>query len=151
MQEFIYPYGQDPYGYDRQNQKLIQDVGKSIQDEFNAIHYYTRLAELTTNPEFKKSILGVRQDEIKHFGRFSRIYTELTGKYYPLLTLHPALPSSFHQGIRESIRDEQETVPFYKSIAARLSNQKQKKLVLQAANDEARHFNIFSNINSYLR
>lgn len=149
MQEYFY-YDQDPYGYYRQNQKLIQDIGKAVQDEFNAIHYYTKLAELTTNTEFRNLILRVRQDEIKHFHRFAKIYTDLTKKY-PHITLNHTLPTSFKQGIRESIRDEQETVPFYRSIAARLSNQKHKNTVMQAANDEARHFKVFSNINSYLR
>ncbi|MDP4164144.1 MAG: ferritin-like domain-containing protein [Bacillota bacterium] len=142
--------GFENYDYaERQNQKVLREINKALNDEFKAIHYYTRLAELAPNSQFKKAILGIRQDEIKHFGWFSTAYFKLSGKY-PTLVLGAELPSTFKSGIRASIKDEQETVPFYQALSSQISDVQTKQRVLRAAGDEHRHAQIFNQINTSL-
>lgn len=143
---YYQPFSFDQNEFDpRQNQQLLKDITKAINDEFQAVQYYTRLAELAPNKQFRQAVLGVRQDEIKHFHWFSRAYLELSGKY-PSITLGVELPGSFKRGIRDSIKDEQETVPFYRSIASQVGNQQIQQRFQRAANDEQRHAQIFSQI-----
>ena len=142
-------YGNHSASIFRENQKPIQEINKAINDEFNAIHYYTRLAELAPNEQFRQGILGVRQDEIRHFSGFSRSYFELTG-HFPNISLNVDLPASFKKGIHHSIKDEKGTVPFYKEIASKITNPKIQNRFLRAAADEQRHYELFSNVKSYL-
>ena len=65
----------------RLDEQLLRDINKAVSDEFSAIHYYTRLAELAPNNQFQQAILGIRQDEIKHFDWFSKAYYDLSGSY----------------------------------------------------------------------
>ncbi|WP_110113573.1 ferritin-like domain-containing protein [Bacillus sp. CGMCC 1.16541] len=150
----MYEYNQTtPYNHyeidNRQTEQLLKDMTKAINDEFAAIQYYTQLAKLAPNEQFRQAVLGVRQDEIRHFSSFARSYTELTGDY-PKISLDVDLPKSFKKGVRESIKDEAETVPFYQSIASRVPNPMIQNRFLRAANDEQRHAQIFQSINSYL-
>lgn len=131
----------------RPHQQVTKEIAKAINDEFQAIQYYTRLAELAPNKQFRQAVLAIRQDEIKHFHWFSRAYLELSGKYPPLV-LGVELPGSFKPGVRESMRDEQETAVFYRGLASQISNQKISQRFLRASNDEQRHAQIFSQIAS---
>lgn len=134
---------------ERENQKILREITKSLNDEFKAIHYYTRLAELAPNSQFKKAILGIRQDEIKHFYWFSTAYLKLSGKY-PTLVLGAELPSTFKSGVHASIKDEQETVPFYQTLSSQISDVQTKQRFWRAAQDEHRHAQIFTHINTSL-
>jgi rubrerythrin len=129
----------------RQQRQLLKDISKALNEEFQAIQYYTRLAELAPNKQARQAILGIRQDEIKHFYWFSKGYLDLAGKY-PSLTLGASLPSSYKRGVRDSIKDEQETVPFYQRIASLITDQQLKERFLKAAEDEHRHAQIFSQL-----
>lgn len=149
---YYQPYSYDPNGIDYrqqmqqiQAQPVLKDVAKAVNDEFQAIQFYTRLAELAPNSQIRQAILSIRQDEIKHFHWFSRDYVELSGKYPPI-KLGVQLPGSFQGGVRESIKDEQETVPFYRRIASQISRPQIQQHFMRAAEDEQRHAQIFSQI-----
>jgi rubrerythrin len=129
----------------RQQRQLLKDIAKALNDEFQAIHYYTRLAELAPNKQTRQAILGVRQDEIKHFHWFSKGYLDVSGKYPPI-TLGVTLPSSYKRGVRDSIKDEQETVPFYQRLSSQIADKQLKERFLKAAEDEHRHAQIFSQL-----
>ncbi|MGM0750992.1 MAG: ferritin-like domain-containing protein [Bacillota bacterium] len=145
-------YNQYPYYFenhdDRQiDRQLRRDIQKAINDEFKAISYYTQLAELAPNDTAKQAILGIRQDEIRHFNGFTQSYLQLTGRYPSINLVNPRdLPSNYRQGIRESIKDESETVSFYLSISNRLTEPRAKRRFLRAAYDEQRHAEILRNL-----
>ena len=94
----------------RLDEQLLRDINKAVNDEFSAIHYYTCLAELAPNNQFQQAILGIRQDEIKHFDWFSKAYYDLSGSY-PQISLNIKLPNTFQEGVSESIKDEEK--PFH--------------------------------------
>lgn len=147
---YYQPYSFNHEGSEyRPHTHLMDDVTKALNEEFQAIQYYTRLAELAPNAQFRQSILEIRQDEIKHFHWFTKSYKELFGHFAPL-TLGVKLPVSFQKGVHDSIKDEQEAVPFYKSIASKISNPQIRQRFIRAANDEGRHAQIFSQISHSL-
>jgi rubrerythrin len=135
-----HPY-EDMSEFQRQiDETLRRDIRKAINDEFKAISYYTKLAEMAPDNNARQAILGIRQDEIRHFNAFSQSYLSLTGGYPRINLVTPGdLPSNYRQGVRESIQDEAETVQFYLSIANRLSDPRAKRRFIRAAYDEQRH------------
>jgi rubrerythrin len=137
------------YSIYRNDPRIFQDINRAINDKFNTIHYYTRLAELAPTEPFRQYILTIRQDEIQNYGIFSNAYLELT-KQYPQVSKAVDLPKDYKQGIRKSIKAEQQTVTFYMNIAQRATNPTIKSMFLRAANDEQRHYRILSNLNSYV-
>lgn len=141
------PYSFQPEEMLYRQQQLLKDIEKAVNDEFQAVQFYTRLAELAPHQNDRTTILAVRQDEIKHFYRFSNDYFELSGQY-PQISLQVPLPGNYRSGVQESIKEEQDTVPFYQSIASQITNPRIKGHFLRAANDEQRHAQIFSQIAS---
>ncbi|WP_338749090.1 ferritin-like domain-containing protein [Bacillus sp. FJAT-52991] len=132
----------------RQNQALYRDINRAANDEYQAIQYYSALANMAPNNQMKQTVLGIRQDEIRHLNAFSRSYNRLTGGY-PDLTI-TAPPKSFREGVRESLKDEGKTPAFYRGIAARTTDQVTKRRFLEAAEDEARHEQLFRQIANQL-
>jgi rubrerythrin len=123
-----------------------RDIQKAINDEYTAIQYYTRLAQLAPIDKAKEEILGIRQDEIRHFYQFTKSFYQLSGKYPKLNIFNQQFPNSYRQGLRESIRDETETAPFYFSIASRTNDLRIKRRFTQAAFDEQRHAQILQRL-----
>ncbi|MCA1053938.1 ferritin-like domain-containing protein [Rossellomorea aquimaris] len=147
MHYHINPY-ESNHEFQRQiDPTLRRDIQKAINDQFKAISWYTQLAELAPDQNAKQAILGIRQDEIRHFNAFSQSYLNLTNRY-PRLNLvnQKDLPVNYRQGVRESIKDERETVPFYLSIANRLTDPRAKRRFTRAAYDEQRHAEILRNL-----
>ncbi len=143
------PYSLQPEDFAFRQRQLLQDMNKAINDEFQAIHYYTELAKLAPSQQWRRTVLAIRQDEIKHFYWFSNAYKQLSAKF-PKLSLKTTLPASFKSGVRDSINEERDTVPFYRRLASRITDPQIRDQFLSAANDEQRHSEIFSRINSAL-
>lgn len=118
--------------------QLIADIEKSIHGEYSAILCYEQLAKMTSCEEKKKQILEIRDDEIKHYHTFTKIYYRLTGeKIRPQIT--EPCPKNFRDGLKFAIQDEQETVDFYLDIADRSKDRYIKRKYKRAAADEQNH------------
>ncbi|WP_246258689.1 ferritin-like domain-containing protein [Kroppenstedtia pulmonis] len=59
---------------------IIADVAQSIQGQYEAIHYYSKLGTLAPDEQDREQILEIREDEIKHDYTFRQLYRSLTGK-----------------------------------------------------------------------
>jgi len=98
------------------NNRLILDLNKAINGEYNAIRYYEQLAKLAPNEEVKNRILEIQKDEIRHYQGFVYTYTYLTAQQ-PTLQINETLPQNFKSGILTAFKDEQEAVEFYHRVA----------------------------------
>lgn len=98
------------------NNKLILDLVKAINGEYNAIRFYEHLAQLAPNKEVKNRILEIRKDEMRHYQGFVYTYTYLTGQQ-PSPQINETLPQNFKSGILTAFKDEQEAVEFYHRVA----------------------------------
>jgi rubrerythrin len=96
--------------------ELVGNVMKAIQGEYNAIHFYEKLAALAPTDQIRKRILDIREDEMEHFKGFSHLYTCLTGQqFYPQIT--EPMPTNFQNGVVVAFHDEQETSDFYLTVS----------------------------------
>lgn len=127
------------------SQQLLDNLATAIDAEYHAIRTYEKLAQLTTDMDFRTIILNIRNDEVAHFRNFSQIYSDLTdGRQAPLTAV--TLPTDFREGIEESLRDELEDSKFYQDTAAFASDPRIAMILRDASGDEARHATWFSYI-----
>ncbi|MFD1426546.1 rubrerythrin [Kroppenstedtia sanguinis] len=116
---------------------LLQDIVKSINGQYNAITCYAQIAEMAPVQQ-KEKILGIRQEEIRHYHTFVNIYISLTGQKPPEITPEPC-PKNYREALEFALKDEQETVDFYLHIADRALTPYIKQAYMRAAQDEQRH------------
>jgi rubrerythrin len=117
---------------------LINDIQKAINGEYGAIECYDKLSKMAKTQVEKDQILEIRQDEIRHFEEFSRIYRDLTGRQ-PVAEIIEKCPDQYKEGVEFAFRDEQETVDFYLDIADKSQNPVIKETFRRAAADEQNH------------
>jgi rubrerythrin len=134
----MYPYTNYYDALYRQNNKLIRELEKAINGEYNAINCYEKLANLAPNEKEKSRILEIRQDESKHYQQFDQIYTRLTGRK-PQPKISEECPEVYLNGLEFALQDEQTTVDFYLEVADGISDQTIKEAFRRAASDEQNH------------
>lgn len=117
---------------------LINDIQKAINGEYGAIECYDKLSKMAKTQVEKDQILEIRQDEIRHFEEFSRIYRDLTGRQ-PVAEIVEKCSDQYKEGVEFAFRDEQETVDFYLDIADKSQNPVIKETFRRAAADEQNH------------
>ncbi|MDI3409640.1 ferritin-like domain-containing protein [Bacillus sonorensis] len=122
----------------RQNSRLIKDIGKAINGEHSAVICYQKLAQMAANPEIKKQILEIRQDEIRHFNTFLAFYTSLVDRKPDIKITEPC-PAQYQAGLEFAFKDEQETVDFYLETSDHAQDRKIKEAFKRAAADEQNH------------
>ncbi len=120
------------------DQALINDITKAINGQYSAIICYEQLAKMATNETVRNRILEIRQDEIRHYQVFSRIYTSLTGKQVTPQKAE-ACPSEFRAGLDAAFQDEQHTVDFYLEISDKAHDPFIKEQFKRASADEQNH------------
>ncbi|KSU81003.1 ferritin-like domain-containing protein [Fictibacillus enclensis] len=125
------------YNWNRDAQE-IANLEKALNGEYSAIICYEKTSLLAPNPEGKKTIQEIRQDEVNHYQVISAIYTQLTGRTFtPKQT--EACPTNYREGLKTGFKDEQETVDFYLKISDQASNNYIKEVFKRIAMDEQNH------------
>lgn len=125
--------------WNRQQDQLIRQVEKAINGEYTAIQCYENLAALAPDERQRKQILEIRDDEIKHFQTFTRIYNSLTGRQPQPKMTETCLFDSYAAGLEFAIEDEQETVDFYLEVADGAADRTIRKAFRRAVADEQNH------------
>ena len=128
------------YYYDEHEWNRQQNINllKAINGEYEAIHCYAELAKMAPSKKVREVIEEIRQDEIKHYDTFSKIYMQLTGSQ-PQIAKQPTCPNQYVKAIDSAFIDEQETVDFYHSIANETTNSMIRSAFRRAAEDEQNH------------
>lgn len=134
----MYPFTNYYDAIYRQTNKFVGDIEKAINGEYSAIDCYAKLANLAPNQKERERILEIRQDEIKHYQEFVRIYRQLTGRQ-PQPKIVEQCPSHYRNGLEFALQDEQKTVDFYMEMADAATDQFIKGAFHRAAIDEQNH------------
>ncbi|MEK5340315.1 ferritin-like domain-containing protein [Weizmannia sp. FSL W8-1119] len=111
---------------------------RAINGEYSAIACYEQIARRAPSAEARNIIMEIRDDEIRHFQTFSQFYTNLTGRR-PQSQISEACPSTYKGGLEFAVKDEQNTVDFYRELARSANSPAMKQAFLEAAKDEQHH------------
>ena len=117
---------------------LVKQIIMAINGEYNAIKCYEKLAKLAPTEEERKQILEIRKDEISHFKQLISLYSGLTG-IDPKPQQTEICEENYIRGLEAALKDEQNTVDFYLSVADETTNAAAMQLFERAAKDEQQH------------
>ncbi len=128
------------YYYDEHEWNRQQNINilKAINGEYEAIQCYAELAKMAPSNKVREVVEEIRQDEIKHYDTFSKIYMQLTGSR-PQIVKQPTCPDQYLKAVDSAFIDEQETVDSYHSIANETTNTMIRSAFRRAAEDEQNH------------
>ncbi|KAB2952669.1 ferritin-like domain-containing protein [Heliorestis acidaminivorans] len=128
----------DHHDHHRPSSPLTDKIAKAIVDEFQAVQFYTRLAELAPTMEARQIIRDILAEERRdHYRTFVDIYRSLTNRQ-PKVSAGP-LPATYAAGLQMAIRDELQSVANYQAISEMATDPYISKVFSSAAMDEQRH------------
>jgi rubrerythrin len=130
-------YYYEDHDWNRQ-QNLNSQILKAINGEYEAIHCYAEIVKMAPSSKVREVVEEIRQDEIRHYETFSKLYVQLTGSQ-PQITKQPKCSNQYLRAIDEAFLDEQETVDFYHTIANETTNSMIRSAFRRAAEDEQNH------------
>lgn len=131
------PYYNDFFRITNDTQ-LLNDIQKAINAEYSAVACYEKLSKMAPTQKEAEQILEILNDETRHLGEFSKIYTNLTGQQ-PTYKIIEECPDNYIDGIEFAFTDEQEAVDFYLDIADKAQDPFIKERFRRAAADEQNH------------
>jgi rubrerythrin len=138
----------------------------AVQRKQNAIEHYKRAARDCDHPSGHQMFLVVLAEEMQHLEALEKMLknadTDLSGlgDLENLATIMESLRARTVTGAACSLDDmeafkfvmdmEREDYDFYKELAAMTSDEKEKALFEELADDEEKHFEVMSETHSFL-
>lgn len=120
------------------NETLMERIQTAITGEYNAITCYQVLMNQAHTEHERQQIGEIREDEMHHFQVLSSLYQQLTGQtFQPQLT--EQCPSTYMEGLRHAIEDEQNTVDFYLETGDMATDPQIRAIFYRFAKDEQHH------------
>ncbi|WP_010631161.1 ferritin family protein [Sporolactobacillus vineae] len=120
------------------NDTLIERIKAAISGEYNAVNCYQVLMNQARTAHERRQIGEIRDDEMRHYQALSTLYQQLTGQtFQPQQT--EQCPSTYMEGLRHAIEDEQNTVDFYLETGDMAADPQIRSLFYRIAKDEQNH------------
>jgi rubrerythrin len=132
------PSGSAPFFPSPVDPSLVSDIEKAIDGQYTAIACYAQLIREAPAEPARIIIEEIRNDEIRHYHTFIRIYTSLTGRA-PTPKITEKCPADYRQGLVAAFLDEQRTTDFYRDIADKARRSDIAEAFRRAAEDEQHH------------
>jgi len=123
--------------------KFICDLATAINNEYEAVKFYTELAAIAPCEAARDFIIHARDDEKKHYSMFCRLYLELTGRQHVVAEPHIKTPG-FCTGVMESVKDELEAADMYREMLLSTTSMKVRDIMFEAMTDEMEHATRFT-------
>jgi rubrerythrin len=128
---------------------LIQKLSITIQDETNAVDFYTRLLSMAPNELHKEFVADALEEEKNHLATFKKVYAFLTGE-----TLSPQVVpvkfANYKEGVLHALKDELDAADFYKHMILSVTDPMIKDAYFYAMGDELEHSSRFSTLYNLL-
>ncbi len=138
-----YPY---PHMYDLGLIKSLELIREAVADEAKDRKFYEYLINEAPNSKEKKIITSIRDDEIKHFRLFKKIYYEITGCYPKPLPEKEEYKKTknYLDGIEQALFGELGAVEKYRQIYFGLKTLKHRDILFEIITDELKHASKFN-------
>ncbi|MBU3181843.1 ferritin-like domain-containing protein [Clostridium psychrophilum] len=130
------------------NDKIVEAMKAERHDRVK----YQEMMKMSTDPAVIKQIKFAYDDEIKHYGLFSQIYYQLTGKRLDIpIPTNVEKYNTLMEAVQSSIEGESEAVDAYREIFALLPNRQMRDTVFEIITDEQEHFGRFIYLYSMIK
>jgi rubrerythrin len=116
---------------------LLNHFINVISNEIQSYSFYQKLNELTTNNKYKRIILNIQQDEVKHL-HWANMFLDKLGENKPQVP-EGEIPKEFDTGLKKAIHDKLETISYYRHIANKATNLIVYIYFIHMAHEEHRH------------
>lgn len=128
------------YPYNPQYKRALELIRKAVAGESADRKFYDYLISVAPTDKDKEIIASIRDDEIKHFKMFRKIYCELTGRYpEPLGEEEFEKPDSYLDGIEKALFGELGAVEMYRQIYFGMPTRKYRDMLFEIITDEMKH------------
>ena len=137
--------GLEEYTYPQNLPGALKSIQEAITGEAEDRMFYQYLIENAPSEEDKEIIMGIRDDEIRHFSLFRQVYYQLTGQMLPPpqdVTFEK--PVSYCEGVKRALKGEQNAVRKYRRILYALQDRVQINILTGIITDEIRHGILYS-------
>lgn len=121
-------------------QPVLQMLLNALSGETEDKMFYEYLISVAPNQKEKDIIASIRDDELKHYAMFKKIYRDLTGQEPVPPTGEPFVkPKSYIDGIERALFGELAAVEKYRRIYFALTDMTHKNMLFEIITDELRH------------
>lgn len=117
---------------------LINKIAQAIDGEYTAICCYAQLISQAPSEEERQIITEIRQDEMRHYQTFQKIYCSLTYQNHQPQMIETC-PATYVEGVLAAFKDEQKTADTYLEIADSTQDPVIKNSFHMASHDEQNH------------
>jgi rubrerythrin len=112
---------------------------EALSGESEDRQFYTWLIEQAPS-EDKQIIMGIRDNEIRHYQLFQQLYLDLTGSMAPRMPGEEfTAPANYCEGLRRALLGEQNAVQKYRKILYAMQNPIHINIMTEIITDEIRH------------
>ncbi len=134
---YYYSY---PQTYDPDLQKALYLIRKAVAGETADRKFYEYLISVAPTQREKEIIAGIRDDEMKHFDMFRKIYLDITGYYpQPIGEEEFEQPANYLEGIEKALFGELRAIEMYRQIYFGLRTRQHRDMLFEIITDEIRH------------
>ncbi|WP_312641138.1 ferritin-like domain-containing protein [Hydrogenoanaerobacterium sp.] len=120
-------------------------IQQAITGENEDRLFYSWLIEKSPSYEDSQIIMGIRDDEIGHYGLFRQLYHELTGNMIPQAQGEEFTPpNTYCEGLSRALMGEQNAVQKYRKILYAMQNRTHINMLTEIITDEIRHGILYS-------
>ncbi|MFZ5975449.1 MAG: ferritin family protein [Bacillota bacterium] len=139
------PMPVDPYNPDENLSAALMGIQDAVMGETEDQMFYSYLINEAPSDEDKKIIMGIRNDEMKHYKMFRQLYYELTGNTLPE-SQDTAFekPASYCEGLKKALLGEQNAVRKYRNILFAMKHRRHINMVTEIITDELRHLGLYN-------
>ncbi len=125
--------------------QLMDTLYNSIVGEATAAEFYGRLEQDAPDDLHRDFIEDARTDELDHLSHFQRLYEQYFGPV-PEYTVDPVQYPSYKEGLLMALKDELDTVGFYKDAQLSTRDRLVRDTYYYAMVDELEHAVRFSTL-----
>lgn len=115
-------------------------IEQAVAGETEDRMFYTYLIENAPSAEDKQIISGIRDDEMKHYEMFRKLYYEITHRTVPEQKEETFVPpASYCEGLGKSVIGETNAVRKYRQILYAMQARVHINMLTEIITDEIRH------------
>lgn len=133
-----------PYKYPRNLDLALDLMQEALIGENEDKLFYAQLLRAAPTQEDRDIISGIRNDEMKHFELFRKLYYELTGQILPApVSYENGTRMTYCEGLKKALLGEVAAVAKYRKILFAMQDRRHINILTEILTDEIRHADLY--------